>query len=130
MKEHLPEGKKWLCQRCGNCCRWPGLVIVTGKEIDRMAAYLEMTPEDFLEKYVEVTEDGQNLTLIMKKDDSCIFLDGADRCRVNAAKPNQCSDFPNKWTFEGWRDVCEATLVAEKDFDRLAEERDRDFEQK
>ena len=20
----------YLCQRCGNCCRWPGDVIVTG----------------------------------------------------------------------------------------------------
>ena len=125
-EEHLPPGKKWLCQRCGNCCRWPGFVIVTGKEIDRMADYLKMDPEDFLEKYVEVTPDGDQLTLIMKEDDSCIFLEGIN-CQVNPAKPDQCSGFPNTWHFEGWQDDCEAVLVDEKDFDSLAAVRDKQY---
>jgi Fe-S-cluster containining protein len=124
MEEHLPPGKKWLCQRCGNCCRWPGFVIVSGKEIDRMADFKGMDPEDFLEKYVEVTPDGESLTLIMKKDDSCIFLGENNTCKVNEVKPNQCGDFPNQWYFDGWQDMCEAELVDEKEYDQLVIKRD------
>ena len=124
MEEHLPKGKKWLCQRCGNCCRWPGFVHVTGREIDRLADYMKIDPEDFLEKYVEVTPDGDHLTLIMKKDDSCIFLQENNVCQVNDVKPDQCSGFPNTWFFDGWREKCEAELVDEKAFDKLVKERD------
>ena len=115
-KDHLPEGKKWQCQRCGNCCRWPGDVIVTGKEIDKIADYLKMDPEDFLEEYIQVTESGEELTLISKEDESCIFLDGKNECRINSVKPVQCGGFPNTWFFESWRDVCEAVLVDEEEF--------------
>ena len=124
MEEHLPIGKKWLCQRCGNCCRWPGFVHVTGREIDRLAEYMKIDPEDFLEKYVEVTPDGDRLTLIMKKDDSCIFLQENNVCQVNEVKPDQCSGFPNTWFFDGWQEKCEAELVDEKDFDKLVDVRD------
>ncbi|MCM8535415.1 MAG: YkgJ family cysteine cluster protein [Lentisphaeraceae bacterium] len=125
-EEHLPKGKKWLCQRCGNCCRRPGPVIVSGKEIDKMANFLEMDPEKFLDLYVSVTPDGENLTLISKPDESCILLDGTNKCMVNDAKPDQCSGFPNTWFFEGWRDMCGAILINEDDFDQAVIERDKD----
>ena len=125
IEEHLPKGKKWLCQRCGNCCRRPGPVIITGKEIDRMAEHLDMAPENFLDQYVGVTEDGESLTLISKPDESCILLDGENHCMVNLVKPDQCSGFPNTWFFEGWQEMCEAVLVDEKDFDRLVNARDK-----
>ena len=31
---------------------------------------------------------------------------------INEVKPQQCRDFPNKWNFPGWRQVCEAIPVA------------------
>ena len=124
-KNHRPPGKKWLCQRCGNCCRWPGDVIVTGKEIDKISEYLEMDPEAFLEKYVEVTESGEELTLIAKEDESCIFLDGKNTCRINPVKPIQCGGFPNTWFFEGWQEVCEAVLVDESEFEEKIKIRDK-----
>lgn len=125
IKEHCPEGKKWLCQRCGNCCRWPGDVLVSGKEIDKIAGFLEMDPLEFLEIYVELTENGKGLTLVSNEDESCIFLDGKNECRINAVKPVQCGGFPNTWYFEGWQDKCEAILVDEEKFDEEQEKRDK-----
>ena len=123
-----PEGKTWMCQRCGNCCRWPGLVRVTGKEIDIIADYLKMDPEDFLEEYVEVTPDRRGLTLISRPDHSCIFLEEPSKCLINEVKPIQCGGFPNTWNFAGWRDKCEARLVDKDSFEQEARKRDQDFE--
>jgi hypothetical protein len=35
-------------------------------------------------------------------------------------KPEQCSGFPNKWNFPGWRQVCEAIPVPIKPPDQPA----------
>ena len=86
-----------------------------------------MAPEKFLETYVGVTEDGENLTILSKPDQSCILLDGTNKCMVNDTKPDQCSGFPNTWFFEGWQDMCGAILINEKDFDKAVSERDKNF---
>ncbi|MCM8538638.1 MAG: YkgJ family cysteine cluster protein [Lentisphaeraceae bacterium] len=125
--DHLPPGKKWLCQRCGNCCRWPGDVLVSGKEIDKIAEFLEMDSEDFLEIYVELTANGKGLTLVSNADGSCIFLDGKNACRINPVKPVQCGGFPNTWFFEGWQESCEAILVDEDKFEQEQDQRDKNL---
>ena len=86
-----------------------------------------MEPENFLDQYVGVTDDGESLTLISKPDESCILLDGKNHYMVNPVKPEQCSGFPNTWFFDGWQDICEAVLVDEKHFKQLAEERDQNL---
>jgi hypothetical protein len=65
---------------------------------------------EFLQKYTRLRTDRAGLSLIEQADDSCIFLNG-NSCVINAVKPQQCRDFPNKWNFPGWRQVCEAIPV-------------------
>ncbi|NQZ56323.1 MAG: YkgJ family cysteine cluster protein [Lentisphaeraceae bacterium] len=130
MHELPPEGQKWLCQRCGNCCRWPGLVRVSGKEIDNIAAYLKMTADDFLEEYVDITPDRQGLTIIEGKNGACVFMEEPSACKINPVKPTQCGGFPNTWNFEGWQKECEAELVDKDKFDDLAKVRDIAFDKK
>ena len=119
-----PEGKKWLCQRCGNCCRWPGLVRVTEQEVDVIANYLNIPVDEFIEKYTEVTPDRRGLTIISKSDGSCLYLEEPNNCLINDVKPAQCSGFPNTWNFPGWEEKCEAILINEEDFDQAVIERD------
>lgn len=106
----MEPGMVYLCQRCGNCCRWPGEVPVSDGEIAKIAAYLEMDESLFIERYTEVRLNRTGLTLISKPDHECIFLDGID-CRIQPVKPVQCAGFPNLWNFPGWRDTCEAVPV-------------------
>ena len=96
------------CRRCGNCCRWPGYVHVTEREIDAIAAMLEMTPEEFIEKYTRLTADRWGLSLIENEAGHCIFLENGDpaSCRIDENKPQQCRDFPAKWNFPGWENEC------------------------
>jgi uncharacterized protein len=100
----------YACQRCGNCCRWPGEVPVGDSEIEEIAAFLSLSEPDFIDRYTDLRRNRAGLTLIDHPDGSCIFLDGID-CTINPVKPEQCRGFPNRWNFPGWRDVCEAIPI-------------------
>ena len=101
----------YLCQRCGNCCRWPGDVIVTDDEVRAIAAYLKMSEDEFIQDYTRLSANRRHLSIIDKEDGSCFFLGGKNVCLIQPVKPEQCGGFPNKWRFDGWREVCEAVEV-------------------
>ncbi len=102
---------RYLCQRCGNCCRWPGEVAIDDPEIAAMADHLGLPERDFIERYTTLRRNRAGLTLNEHPGGACVLLDGANHCRVNPVKPAQCRDFPNRWRFPGWREVCEAIPV-------------------
>lgn len=101
----------YQCVRCGNCCRWPGQVKVTKTDISALAAFLGIDESEFVNRFTRLRTDRRGLALIEKEDGSCIFLEGKNHCSVQAAKPVQCSGFPNAWRFPGWRDMCEAVEI-------------------
>ena len=100
----------YQCQRCTNCCRWPGLVRVDDSDITAISAHLEVSEENFIQRYTRLRPQRDGLALIDKGNGECIFLEGRD-CVVQPVKPVQCGGFPNAWNFPGWREVCEALPV-------------------
>lgn len=106
----MAEKVFYQCQRCGNCCKWPGEVVVSDREIDAIAAHLELPVPEFVSRYTKLRANRQGLTLIEKPNEECIFLDGIE-CTINPVKPDQCAGFPNTWNFPGWEKVCEAKPV-------------------
>jgi Fe-S-cluster containining protein len=103
MHEHI----HYVCQRCTNCCRWPGLVRITEPDIAAMAAHFGISERDFIDRYTRLRPHRDGLALLDKTNGECIFLEGRD-CVVQEAKPTQCKGFPNTWNFPGWREKCEA----------------------
>lgn len=101
----------YLCQRCGNCCRWPGDVRVTDAEVAAIATFLGQELPEFTERYTRLNANRTGLSLIDKPDGECIFLQGRNICAIQPVKPAQCSGFPNEWQFPGWRDLCEAVEI-------------------
>ena len=97
----------YTCQRCTACCRWPGQVKVSAEEIGRIAAYLGIEEHDFIQRFTRLRTQRDGLALIDKPTGECGFLEGND-CSIQAVKPEQCRQFPNRWNFPGWREVCEA----------------------
>lgn len=102
----------YLCQRCGNCCRWPGDVILKEEEVKPIADHLGIDEMRFIQDYTRLSANRKHLSIIDKADGSCFFLEGVNTCRIQPVKPGQCSGFPNKWRFDGWREVCEAIPVS------------------
>lgn len=104
------QGVWYACQRCTNCCRWPGQVRLTDEDILRISEYLGMSQWDFIQRHTRLQASRKGLALLEQADGACEFLDGRD-CRIQDAKPVQCAGFPNAWSFPGWRDVCEAVPI-------------------
>jgi Fe-S-cluster containining protein len=107
----LQPGVFHACRRCTNCCRWPGDVRLEDGEIPRIARFLGLAEDAFIERFTRLRTNRHGLSLIEKNNHECIMLDG-NACRIHPVKPAQCAGFPNTWNFPGWEDVCEAEPVA------------------
>lgn len=100
----------YQCDRCTACCKWPGDVRVEDDEIEKIADFLGMPTQAFIDQYTRLRTNRTGLSLIERDNHECSMLDG-DSCRINPVKPEQCRGFPNKWNFPGWRQVCEAKAI-------------------
>ncbi len=102
------------CQNCGACCSQSNLLVtVTGKDIMRIAAALDIGPDDLLhilDFYVVdentplpkgmrdippiMTEKGLAYVALRKfEDGSCIFLED-NKCMIYPVRPAVCKAFP------------------------------------
>lgn len=108
----LPSPRRYACQRCTNCCRWPGFVKLTDSDISAISHFLEMPEVEFIQEFTRLRPRRDGLALTDQPDGACTFLEGRD-CRIQPAKPIQCRGFPNTWNFPGWREVCEAIEIPE-----------------
>ncbi len=106
-----PEAETTLiCQRCAACCKWPGDVFIEEGDVGAMAGHLGIGESEFIKSFTRLRANRTGLSLTEKENGECVFLDGID-CRIQAVKPAQCRNFPNRWRFPGWRDICEAIEV-------------------
>ncbi len=112
----LEPGVNYVCQRCTACCKWPGDVRVSDREITVIADFLGMPEDVFISSYTRLRTNRMGLSLTEKANHECIMLEDGG-CRIHPVKPSQCAGFPNKWNFPGWRDVCEAIPVPVGSFD-------------
>lgn len=108
----MEEGVWYQCQRCTHCCQWPGEVVLSDTDIEKIAEFLDLNVYDFVAHYTDLRGNRTGLTLREKKGagTTCIFLEGTE-CLINPVKPGQCAGFPNEWNFRGWRKHCEALAV-------------------
>ena len=107
--------KKFSCRRCGNCCRWEGCVKVTLEEADRIAAFLHIPEDEFINRFTRLSPDRLHLSLLEKPDGSCLYFSDGEpaACLIDPVKPRQCRDFPLKWNFPGWQQECGGTIEEE-----------------
>ena len=96
----------FVCRRCGQCCREPGYVYLTDKDIDRISDYLDMDIATFTARYTRLPPERRGLSLVEREDQSCVFLDQAGRCAIQAVKPLQCERFPHDWRYQDMQSVC------------------------
>lgn len=104
------DGLRFACTQCGACCSGaPGHVWVDGDEIEAIAAFLGLTPEQFNRRHVRRVGRGRSLLELPGGD--CEFLerlpDGKTRCRIHPVRPTQCRTWPfwrsNLTTLQAWR---------------------------
>lgn len=99
MMEHAIQ-----CQRCAACCRWPGEVRLSATEVTRVAAFMNLTEQQFIDSHTRLRHDRKGLALKERSDHSCSFLE-SNACAIQAVKPAQCLEFPNRWVNLLWGKV-------------------------
>jgi hypothetical protein len=80
------------CTKCANCCRTMD-VVVSGTEMTRIAAHLDMRLEDVLRLYTVFDPHTRERTLA-GRDGACVFLDN-NLCMIYEVRPKTCRDFPH-----------------------------------
>lgn len=105
---------EYECRQCGACCRLPGIVRLQPEEIGPMADYLGIPLDEFIARFTMLAPDRAGLILTEQPDGACVFLEN-NLCRVHAAKPLQCQDFPGNWNFDGFEKICQARKIYKPD---------------
>ncbi len=100
-------GLRFECTRCGRCCRGPGNVWVSDTEIESLAEKTAIDADEF--RRTQIKRSGRRgFVLRQKRNQDCIFWDGARGCQVYDSRPRQCRTYPF------WK----ANLQSEADWDR------------
>lgn len=85
------HGLRFNCQQCGACCVGePGTIYVANAEIGTIAASLNLSVDDFTQRYLYPFKDSYSI----KEDDQgrCLFFDQG--CTIYPIRPLQCRTFP------------------------------------
>jgi hypothetical protein len=99
------------CFRCGICCT-EYQVNLSLAEGQRIADRLEVTWEEFLNRYVDKRWPGIKNFLLRKRSGACVFLERVrgskvTRCRIHAFRPSSCMD----WAPSLYRRECQKGLA-------------------
>jgi len=97
MRADPPQAERFVCLRCGHCCRVAGWVRLRDGEAERIARLLGLKTLDFTSRYTVLSADRSGLVLTERDDGACIFLDQDQTCMIQDAKPGQCQDYPRRW---------------------------------
>ncbi len=82
--------EKINCLSCANCCKTTSPIFYQ-RDIERAAKALKLKPGDFLQKYLEMDEDGD---FVLKKA-PCPFLDNDNYCGIYEDRPTACREYPH-----------------------------------
>lgn len=79
------------CTQCASCCRVP-TVGLKERDIEHLARFFRLKPEQFLERYAAADPEGG--WMLAKNERGCIFLDG-NLCSIYDERPDNCRKFPH-----------------------------------
>ena len=77
------------CTACGNCCK-KMQPILKKKDISKLSKSLNITPDQFITKYVDKDEDGDNILNQLP----CPFLND-NKCTQYDSRPVDCASYPH-----------------------------------
>ncbi|WP_051694500.1 YkgJ family cysteine cluster protein [Desulfohalovibrio reitneri] len=83
----------FVCQRCGHCCFGRGGIVLTARDVERLADHLGLSERELLDLHTE--EVGGRVRLRVDKDLACVFYNpDISGCGVHPARPDVCRAWP------------------------------------
>jgi Fe-S-cluster containining protein len=86
---HQEAFEKIDCLQCANCCKNYSPRFKT-PDIKRIARHLKMKESSFIDKYLDLDEDGDYVV----KSKPCPFLGPDNYCSIYEVRPSDCQRFP------------------------------------
>lgn len=102
---HLQAFEKISCLDCAGCCKTISPTFEP-EDIRRLSKHLGVKPKDFMERYLEMDEEGD----FVHKGAPCPFLKGDNKCSVYVARPEACRGYPHTGDKQ-FRSIMEVTLT-------------------
>lgn len=103
--------KAFECLTCGECCFGEGGIVVREEEVERIAAFLGLPPDEFASQCCE--ERNGKFYIRSGENGFCLYYDAEKSCLIHPAKPDRCSLWPffpaivdNKDNWELAKDAC------------------------
>ena len=87
---HDHEFSKTDCLNCANCCKTTG-PLFTEADISRISKSLKLKPQQFIDQYLRIDEDGDYVLQILP----CPFLGADNYCSIYDFRPKACREFPH-----------------------------------
>ena len=82
----------FACKMCGECCRGRAGIVVSQKDLARLAEYFKKSCEEVAALYCESSSG--KLKVRSGEDLFCIFYRVGKGCSVHMAKPDVCQAWP------------------------------------
>ena len=80
------------CAMCGHCCEGEGGIIISPKDLTRLAEYFCVSEKEFASNYAEIHNN--KLRVKNSSDGFCLFFKVGAGCGVHEAKPDVCRAWP------------------------------------
>lgn len=87
---HHAEFERTDCLKCANCCKTTG-PLFTNADIERIAKYLKMKPQQFTDTYLRIDEDNDYVLQSVP----CTFLGPDNYCAIYDVRPKACREYPH-----------------------------------
>jgi len=87
---HDEEFERTDCLDCANCCKTTG-PLFTNKDIERIAKFLKLKPQQFIDQYLRVDEENDYVL----QQVPCTFLGYDNKCMIYEVRPKACAEFPH-----------------------------------
>ncbi len=84
--------KAFECLQCGECCYGEGGIYMDDEEIEKIARFLEMTPEAFISQSCE--RNNGRIHIKTGPDNFCLYYDAEKSCLIHPVNPKPCSLWP------------------------------------
>ena len=87
---HDEEFSRTDCLECANCCKTTG-PLFTDNDIVRIAKHLRDKPQQFINKYLKIDEEGDYVL----QQVPCAFLGADNYCSIYEVRPKACREYPH-----------------------------------
>jgi len=88
--EELTAEYLFECTQCGECCKGFGGTYVSSEDIERIANFLNLSPDTLRRRYC--APSGRRLVLAQQENGYCVFWDRI--CTIHPVKPRMCRMWP------------------------------------